>query len=310
MPNTFLKAERIAAAALGLLRDELVLGRTVARMGAADFRGAVNDTVNVRVPTILTAREYAWRNDRTNPIVLDSLAEETIPVTLNKHPYSAVAVTDEELTLDIVDFGAQVLSPQVIAVAEKLESYLGASMATFTSNYADIPFTPTAGVAAFYNAAIEARRVLNEANIPREGRFIAVGSSVEAEALKEDAFRKADESGSTDALREAIIGRVAGFTVLGTNELDPEAAVAYHRSAFVLANVAPLVPAGVAMGQGVEQDGFALRWIRDYDTARLQDRSVVSSFGGAASVNDERDVDGTLAASPANIRAVKITLAS
>lgn len=310
MPNAFLKREVIAAAALGLLRDELVLGRTVARLGLEDFRGAANDTVNVRVPTILTAREYAWRNDRTNPIVLDTLSEETIPVVLNKHPYSAVAITDEELTLDIEDFGGQVLGPQVRAVADMLEGYLAAVMASFTSNYADIEFTPTTGVAAFYNAAVEARRVLNAANIPREGRYIAVGSSVEAEALKEDAFRKADESGSTNALREAVIGRVAGFTILGTNELDPDTAVAYHRSAFVMANVAPVVPSGVAMGQGISQDGFALRWIRDYDTARLQDRSVVSAFGGAASVNDERDVDGTLAASPANIRAVKITLAS
>jgi hypothetical protein len=78
-----------------------------------------------------------------------------------------------------------------------------------------------------------------------------------------------------------------------------------HASAFGFANVAPDVPAGVAMGASQTFENFALRWIRDYDSAFLRDRSVVSSFAGAASVNDYRNPD-TGALVGTNPRAVEI----
>ena len=300
MPNTFLKPETISRTALGLLRRELILPRLVTRLGIEDFRGAKDDTVNVRVPARLTARDYEWRT-RTNPIVLDDISETSVPVVLTEHPYSAVAVTDEELTLDITDFATQVLNPQVLAVAEALEAVLGTVIegATYA---AEVDYAESEdGVGSpFYRALVDARKALNDAKVPASERFVLLGSSVEAAALKEDAIRV--ETGSSDALREAIIGRVAGFTVIGNvQSLAADFAVAAHRSAFAFANVAPEVPSGVAMGQSTVFDGLALRWIRDYDPNYLRDRSVVSSFAGAASVED-----GESGGNPANVRAVKI----
>lgn len=301
MPNTFLKSETISRTALGLLRRELILPRLVTRLGIEDFRGAKNDTVNVRVPARLTAREYEWRT-RTNPITLDNITETSVPVALSEHPYSAVAVTDEELTLDISDFAVQVLNPQILAVAEALEASIAAAIEG--ANYdVTIPYTETAdGVgAAFYRALVDARKALNDAKVPASERFVALGSSVEAAVLKEDAFRKVNEAGSNDALREAIIGRAAGFTIIGNVQgLAPGFAVAGHRSAFAFANVAPEVPSGVSMGASTVFDGLAMRWIRDYDPNYLRDRSVVSSFAGSASVED-----GGTELAPLNVRAVK-----
>lgn len=306
MPNEFLKPEVIVSQGLGLLRRELILPRLVQRLGLADFRGAKDDTVNVRVPARLTAREYEWRT-RNNPIVFDTIVEESIPVVLDKHPYSAIAITDEELTLDITNFGVQVAQPQIIAVAEKLESYISTLMTTATYSHADIPYIEDAAGegSAFYRAAVDARKALNDAHVPMTGRAIVLGSAVEAAALKEDAFRKANESGSDDALRDAVIGRVAGFTVIGNVQSLPEDfALAFHSSAFVFANVAPIVPDGVTAGATMTFEGLAMRWIRDYDPNYLRDRSVYSAFAGAASVEDERDEHGELIAE--NFRAVKI----
>lgn len=306
MPNEFLSAERIVAQGLGLLRRELILPRMVQRLGIADFRGAKDDTVNVRVPAILTAREYEWRT-RTNPIIVDELVEESIPVVLNKHPYSALAITDEELTLDIRDWGEQIARPQIIAVAEKLESYIADAMAAATYAHAAIDFAeeadPASQASPFYNAALRARKILNDAKVPTAGRVIALGSSVEEAALREPAFRRVDQSGSNDALRDAIIGRVAGFTVVGNVQSLPEDfAIAFHPSAFAFANVAPEVPSGATAGATLVFDGLTMRWIRDYDSPFLRDRSVYSAFAGAASVEDGRDDHGEL--NGTNIRAV------
>jgi hypothetical protein len=300
--NTFLKPTTIARAALGLLEREIVLPRLVTRLGLADFQGAANDTVNLRVQAILTAREYEWRT-RNAEIVLDDVEELSVPVTLNKHPYSAVGVTDEELTLDITSFATQVLRPQVRAVAEKLEGYVATSMANAT--YQDtISFTNSTNSA--WDVIVSARQKLNENNVPLAGRVLVLGSNVEAEFLRTDLFVKANESGSTSALRDATIGQLGGFTIVGgVNAINANAAYAFHPTAFVLANMAPAVPDGAVMGSSQSSDGLAMRWLRDYDARYLRDRSIVSAFAGTASVNDARDASGDLTSE--NARAVKIT---
>lgn len=307
MANTFLKAEKIISQGLGLLQRELILPRLVTRLGRDDFVGSQDDTVNVKIPAILTAREYAWRNNRASAITYDGLEELTIPVALDKHPYSGVKITDEELTLDISSWGEQVARPQIRAVAEKLESYIAAEM--LTANYAEsVTYTPGDGSAddtTFFRALVQARRALNEANVPLAGRVVVLGAGVEEAALQSPHLIKANEAGDDSALREATIGRVAGFNVIGgVNSVDPYFAVAFHPSAFAFANVAPTVPDGAVAGAGLTFEGLAMRWIRDYDPDHLQDRSVYSAFAGAASIEDGRDGAGDL--TNENVRAVEI----
>lgn len=288
MANSFLKPEVIVNQGLGLLQRELVLPRLVTRYGAADFVGAKNDAVNVRIPSLLAGRDYTWRT-RSAPIVVDDLNEQTIPVSLNKHPYSAVAITDEELTLDIKSWGEQVARPQVRAVAEKLEGYIADVMVA--ADYSTAPLTP-GSYSDFHAMAVEARRRLNVANVPAAGRVIVLGSDLEADALNDEQLKRVNESGNGDVLREAVIGRIAGFTVIGNvNSLPPGFGCAFHASAFAFANVAPVVPAGVAAGGTAVYEGLAMRWVRDYESDYLRDRSVYSSFAGAASVEDERVMD-------------------
>lgn len=303
MAHTFLKPESLVALGLGMLRRELVLPRMVQRVSFDQFVGVKDDTVNIKIPAILAAREYAWRNDRQSGIQFDDIVELSLPVTLDKHPYTAVKVTDEQLKMDIRDFGEQVLAPQVRAVAEKLEGYIATAMEN--ADY-DQSVTYDAGAGDLYRALVAARKKLNQANVPAAGRVVVLGANVEESALNEDTFKKVSDSGSDSALRDAIIGRVAGFTVLGNvNSVDEDFAVAYHPSAFGFANAAPLVPAGAPFGATLASDGFSLRWVRDYDSEYMQDRSVVDAFAGAISVEDGRD-PGTGALTGKNVRAVKI----
>lgn len=315
MANAFLKAEQIISQGLGLLQRELILPMLVTKYGLADFRGAKNDTVNIRIPSLLQGREYEWRT-RNNPIEIDELNETTIALELDKHPYSAVAVTDEELTLDIVSWGEQVARPQIRAVAELLESYIATAMTDanyrheVTWDQADPNGDP--GDRSFYQAAVQARKYLNTENVPAGGRVIVLGANAEAAALDSTHLMKVNEAGTDSALRDAVIGRIAGFTVIGNvNSVDADFAVAFHPTAFAFANVAPAVPAGVSAGADMVYQSLAMRWIRDYDSDYLRDRSVYSSFAGAASVEDGRDLDSPVGSgfgdlTEENVRAVKL----
>ena len=287
MANTFLKPEVINRTALMLLEREVVLPRLVWNYADAEFRGAKNDTVTLRLPARLDANTYTFRNDRSSPITVDDVTETSVAVVLDKDYYSAVQVTDEQLTLDIVDFGEQVLSPQVKAVARGLEDLIATTLAG--ADYA------TANEISFQNSdnemwatLIQARKVLNDANVPREGRVLVVGSNIEAEMLNDDKFNRVDSAGpeATTALREATINRLAGFTIVGSNAIDENAAYAFHPTAFAFVNVAPVVPDGVTYGSRMADGGLAMRWIRDYDPLYLRDRSVVNAFAGCSSVED------------------------
>lgn len=301
MANTYVAAD----IALERLRREIMLPRYVTRLGLSDFRGKLNDTVTMRVPAIVQAREYEWRT-RNNPIELDELTEQTISVVLDKHIYSAIALTDEELTLDIVSFANQVLEPQVIAVAEKIEAMIATEMENASFAADDVVYNEDANSEGtpFYMALVEARRVLNAAHVPAANRVVLIGSDVEASALKEEDLRRANTSGSTQTLRQGELGQLAGFTIITSQSISPDFAIAFHRSAFVFANVAPVVPEGVVTGRTVSEGGIAIRAIRDYDPSYLRDRSVLSSFAGTGSVNDARDEHGDVV--DENVRAVKI----
>jgi hypothetical protein len=296
--NTFIKPEVVNRTALALLEREIVLPRLVWSYSDAEFRGAKDDTVTVRLPAVATAREYAWRNNRSSAITVDDLTETSVPVLLNHDLYHAAALTDEQLTLDIVDFGEQVLMPQVKGVARGLENLIAAEM--LAADYASqLNLRDSAN--NLWPILVEARRLLNVAEVPRDGRILLVGADVEAELLTDDRFIRADSTGdslASDALQNATIGRLAGFTIVGSNAIDAETAIAFHPTAFAFVNVAPVIPDGVTAGARQAYGGLAMRWIRDYDPTKLQDRSVVSSFGGCTSVED--------GANSKNVRAVRI----
>jgi hypothetical protein len=130
---------------------------------------------------------------------------------------------------------------------------------------------------------------------------------------------KFDQSGSSEAMREAIIGRIGGFTAMSVPGLDPDIAIAAHRTAFVLSLVAPVVPQGAAWGESRSYRGMSLRTLRDYDPAGANgpvDRLLTDTFMGTGVTMDrgvigddgrfEPSVDGT--ADPILVRAVKLTL--
>jgi len=279
MANEFLHPEVIVAAALGVLERELVLPQFVTRLAESDFRGNRGDTITLRVPAYLEARNYEFRNDRTNPIELDEIQEVGVRVVLDQMPYSAVALTDENLTLDILNFGEQVLGPQVRACARAMEQ----AVATVID---ETDYALTVSDDDPFRAVALARAELNKASIPMDNRALLLGADVETAFLTSPLLVRVDTSGSDRALRDAFIGRIAGMDTYVSQFIDPSMAYAIHRSAFAMANIAPIVPDGAPWGTSQTYGNYALRWIRDYDPMFLRDRSVLSSMLGCASVND------------------------
>jgi hypothetical protein len=288
MPNSFVVPEQVAATAVAMLRDDLKIARTVSRKFEANFGGGKGSVVNVRVPATLKARRRAL--DAGTAIVLDNVTEDTIAVSLDHMAYSAVPVTDEELTLRIEDFAKQILAPQVVAIAEDVENVVVETLQGVAEDT-----TLAYDAAKPSSTFVQARKQLRDLGVPFQGLYAAVGTGVYAELLEAGELKDASQSGSTAALRDAEVGRVRGFDTFEDNRLADDEIVFYHGDAVALAIIAPVVPGGVAFGQSLSAEGFACRWIKDYDSSLLQDRSILSTFVGCSTIGmKHRAADGTV----------------
>lgn len=296
MANTFLTAPQIAATSLGLLRRDIVLPATVFRDVESGFTTGAGATVNIRKPATAVARTYTdTLRTAGTPITVDDLTETLVPVVMDTHIYSAVACTDEQLTMSIANFGAQVLEPQTSIVAETSENVLATKMnalagsLVIAKNGSDV-----------HAQIIAARMALNKANVPIGDRYLAVSPEVEAALLVDPDRRLVTYDGGgpkgQDALTNAIVGRLYGFTIVTSNALTAATAIAYHRTAFAFVMRAPVVPDGAPFGQSAADRGIAMRWIRDYDSGFLRDRSIVSTFAGSAVLDANRAVKLTTSA--------------
>lgn len=281
--HTPVKAEKLAATAVGMLEQELVIPNLFIKQGIDQFRGAKDDTVNVPVEGVLPFHAYSWRNDRTNPLTFDTYSERKIPVTFGGNFYSGVRLTDEQFDMDFAGW-AKLMRVQSKAVARGLERAAVAELtgATYNVSIGDLAAVP------LKNALIEARRVLNAFHAPGD-RYMVVGTDFESMLLSDDDLALAQNVGDAEAeslLTQASIGNRYGFRIVVDNTVAPGDAYAFAGSAFIFANAAPSVPQSIKIGGTSSFEGISLRFIRDYDPEYLMDRSVVNTYAGFRSVED------------------------
>lgn len=324
MVNTFVKPVQYAAGAVGILEREVVLGGLVTVHGVDSFRGNLNDYLNIKVPARTTADRKTLRDTDTTTsgrkIVIHQLTESSISVQLKYRVENAVEITDEEATLDVVDFGRQILLPQMDAVVFETEEiiYDTISNAPYGDSHV-LEWDTTDATVGPYNVAVNLRKILNKSFVPAQGRVLLVGPGAEAEILNSGKLEPGiNPTGlGENALRNGVIGRLAGFDIVTSALLGDDEAYAFHKSAFIFANGAPVVPRGARFGAVQGQGGFQLRWIMDYDADLATDRSVVTTYAGGGSVNDGPSevpawVDGSeyggSTPQKTNVRAVKVVL--
>lgn len=309
MAHIFEKAEKIAGVALGILQRQIVLPSLFSnRYGIADFKGAKGDVVNVKRPAILVAQDAGFR-DR-NPIVYQDLVQSRIQVALDRYPIVPVQLSDEELTLDIENYAQDVTAPQVRALVEDFENTVAGTLAGATYVH-EVEYAE--GVDDPRKVAIEARKLLNQSNVPASGRYWIVGSEVSAAIAKFDKLLDVNTAGLPEAVREGIVGRLAGFTIVESNALDGDESYFVHNSALALAFVAPAAPKGATSSGIAIEGGLTVRQLFDYDSDTLHDRSILGVFTGGAVVTDPKiGADGKVVMASGKpvmefVRAVKVT---
>lgn len=272
-------AKGVSSLAVALLTRSVVLPMTVARVPAGEFRGPSGGTVTVRIRQPRAARTQATPGAS---ITYDPINETSVDVSL-AHLYDATRISDEDYSLSLEDFGAQVTQPQVASVGVGAEDQLAAAMNGLVADGSLSGTSPA--FASIDEALLAAREALSTADVPASDRWLAVAPDVMTEILGVDKFVRADATGdSVSAVRTATMGRIYGMTVLESNGLTAGSAVAYHRSAFAFATATPVAPRGANDSATATYGGIGMRQIFQYQPDILSDASVLSAFAGASPV--------------------------
>lgn len=263
MANEFIKPEVVVGAVLAALQREIVLPQLIWMDPAGDFKGAKNDTLTLSIPAVTSARKRTMRSGTTR--TRDSLAEGKVAVVLDTNLYKDVEVSDEEMTLDIQDFGRQMLQPIVSAMVQGWEEEIADLMtgATYENSVTWDGNDP-------HGVLVDAGVFLDSAYAPASGRFCVLGTNLAADAVKSDQLRRADSAGTAaaTALQDAQIPPVGGFSrVYKSAALPPDKGYAFHRTAYAGASKVPIVPQGVTWGTSMGSNGFSMRAIRDWDSS-------------------------------------------
>ena len=313
MSNVFENPEKFAGTALELLRKEIKgAGLFVHKYGIADYSGAQGDVINIKRPPILRARDAGFRT--RNTLVVDDIVQGKIQVALTKHPYSRVGLSPEEATLDEVDYVRDVQAPQVRAMVEDFDESIAGALAgaTFIHSVAYDPVA-TDNTGDPRKVARRAKRMLDTSKVPAAGRYWLVGAAVSESIASIDKLLDVDTSGTPEALRDGVVGRLSGFTIIDWPSLGDDESYFVHETAVALSTVAPVVPRGAAAGATISADGLAVTQVWSYGDDTMQDRSTVHAFTGATPVTDpEIGADGGVLIVSDEvqyefIRAVKVT---
>ena len=295
MAITLFRPEQAAKATLSSLRRLTLLPRTVRQDFSQEFVAGRGQTVNVLGPISAgKAKVYTKANRAArDAIQFNDIVQEWFPVTLEDQVYNAIRLPDDFATFTLEDMTRQVLRPQAESVVDELAAPLITEMSAIATD-ASIPKVAPDG-SNFRQVLIKTRQVLNDRGIPAAGRTFAVGSDLEAAALSDELLQKVNESGTSDVLRDATIGRLFGFTIVADPKLASDFGIGYHKDAFAHVTRPSRQPDGAAFSASVAQDGYALRWIQHYNPLQLEDQSVVDTFYGATTLDANRAVSVELA---------------
>lgn len=288
-PSLVVKPEVLVEAGVEALSDKLVISNTITkRNDTAKFFASAGDTITQRVKGTLPVRLYAPRNDRSQPIITDTYSETTVNVTIDTiRPYSAVKLTDEQKDWDFNGGWGDITDAQTETVSQYIEHGVLTRILNAPYERVIVAKDDAAGLTAarensqdvYYNMVIEAKKALRLMRSPSETLVCVVGVDFEEALLKSNRLVKFQGTGD-NALASATLGTIAGVQFVSSTHIPADEAYMYAPSGFVAFTGAPSVPRSVPFGATASANGWALRWLMDYDTAFLTDRSVFDTYAG------------------------------
>lgn len=300
MANTIKTPEIIAREALYVLESTRVFSGIVNTDYSKEFGAArIGEKVNVRIPGTLHGRKFVDQVTRQN------IVEDILSVTLDRIADVSVEVTSKELSLDIVDFSKQVIEPAVRGLNRKIDN----DLASFIYSAAGKTINSTIGTGDGLKPIALVGNYFDNEDAPLENRYLVFSPDHKYRFAQEKNLSNVSYAGTSDTLRDALLGRLYTIDTLMSNNLPfSKASTIGSATAYKVEKVGTgrsvklteVTPATATVKKG---DGFIIDNIL-YRFA--EDATAVSST--IASVELQASSDNFLGTTPAVASIIPATL--
>ena len=206
-----------------------------------DYEGEITnygDTVHIGTVGDPTIGDYTSHSD----ITIEDVDTTDQTLVIDQAKYFAFEVDDIESAQNRADVMPDAATNAGYGLRDVADLYLGSLMSTNVAGANQIAEDSISTAAEAEGVLIDLSVKLDEADVPTEGRFVVVTPAFHGLLLRSDIFVPVDAAGTTQALRNGIIGEAFGFTVAKSNNTPdgPGAGagkniVAGHRSATTFA---------------------------------------------------------------------------
>lgn len=213
-----------SAALLQSLSDRLVYGQ--AGVINRNYEGEISqagDTVHITAFGDPAVRQY----EKNSTISWDLLESTQQSLVVDQADYFAFKVDDIDRRQAMAGFVEESTTGASYNLAAQADSFLAGKMSDAATGDGDLGAVEVAAARDAYNLLLKLRTRLTRTNTPDEGRFVVIPPELYGVLLRDDRFIRADAAGTTEGLRNGVVGRAAGFDVIEGNRV-PEAAGAYR----------------------------------------------------------------------------------
>lgn len=273
----------VAVDALPALMGNLVMGNLVNR----DFEptlGQAGDTVNVPIPPVLVAYNLAEGGtvQAQNPDLGNA------QIVLNTHAEATFQIPDVTKVLAVPDLLRLYMQPAVVALAEKIESDLLSTYASFTANAP----VGTPGMAITEAIVDGAETALFQSKVPAsESKYLVVDAATYSQLRQIPRFSEFQTAGEAGlrALVDGTVGKIKDFFVFRSQFVQKTGSapvttnnLGFARSALglVMRRLPQPLPGTGAIAEYAELGNFGMRVVMSYQPNTLAQQFTVDVLYG------------------------------
>lgn len=180
-----------------------------------DYEGQIRqagDTVKINNIGALTAGTYTADTDISS---IDALSDSTRSLDIDQSRFVAFQIDDITAAQSSVALMDAAMREAAYALGDAADQFIAAQMVSGGSSVSTgIDTTPDKDTA--YENLVALSIALDEANAPREGRWVVVSPAYHGLLLKDSRF-VSPGGGDTTTLQNGRVGRAAGFTIYTSN---------------------------------------------------------------------------------------------
>jgi hypothetical protein len=280
MANNLLTNDIILRTALMEFDNNLIFAKTARRDYQDKYDPTTGNTIRIRKPT-----RYIVREGKT--IQIQDINSQNTDMVIAYQDGVDIAVTSEQLALQLDDFNREVLNPAMVTLANKVDTRLYDTTIDIYNNVG-VAGTAPASFAVMNNAAAR----LDSFGVQRDNNRFALLKTFDSASLQSSLYNTFNENFNKDIILRGSMGNLAGFDVYSVqnpirplfSSLDTDGA----QPVSVLGT--PLVNGASQTGSTLVCDGFTI------STTGIVKAGATFTMAGVNSVNPvSREDTGQLA---------------